>query len=102
MDLKAIARAFAARRSGTCHNARTDGVTYTLHNSPIAVRQGGAVVFHWHGFYTRTTANHMNAILRAFGVEFRVSYAQARDTRQTHFVLQLEPFQQTEFHKECA
>ena len=92
MDLIGIARAFAARRAGTCHNARTDGVTYTLHQSPIAVRQGDAVVFHWHGFYTKSTANHMNAILRALGAEFRVSFAQARDTRQTHFVLELERF----------
>lgn len=101
MDLIGIARAFANGQPGHCHNARTDGVTYTLHDSPIAVRQGDAVVFHWHGFYTRTTANHMNAVLRAFGADFRVSFAQARDKRETHFVLELEPIQ-TEFHKECA
>ena len=87
MDMKQLAQAFANGKAGACHNARTDGVTYTLHNSPIAVRQGDAVVFHWHGFYTRTTAAHMNRILRAFGVEFRVSYPQARGMRQTHFVL---------------
>jgi hypothetical protein len=101
MDMKQIAQAFANGKAGTCHNARTDGVTYTLHNSPIVVRQGNAVVFHWHGFYTKTTAAHMNHILRAFGAEFRVSFAQARDKRETHFVLELEPTQ-TEFHKECA
>ena len=92
MDMKQLAQAFANGKAGTCHNARTDGVTYTLHNSPIAVRQGDAVVFHWHGFYTRTTAVHMNEVLRAFGADFRVSFAQARDTRQTHFVLHLERF----------
>lgn len=92
MDLIGIARAFANGQPGHCHNARTDGVTYTLHQSPIAVRHDGAVVFHWHGFYTRTTANHMNAILRALGAEFRVSFSQARDTQQTHFVLELERF----------
>jgi hypothetical protein len=92
MDMKQLAQAFANGKAGTCHNARTDGTTYTLHDSPIVVRQGDAVVFHWHGFYTRTTAAHMNEVLRAFGADFRVSYAHARDTGQTHFVLHLERF----------
>lgn len=90
MDLIGIARAFANGQPGHCHNARTDGTKYVLHQSPIAVRHDGAVVFHWHGFYTKSTANHMNHILRAFGADFRVSFAQARDARQTHFVLELE------------
>ena len=90
MDLKQLAQAFANGKAGRCHNAHTDGTTYTLHQSPIAVRQGDAVVFHWHGFYTHSTANHMNHILRAFGADFRVSYAQARGKQQTHFVLKLE------------
>ena len=92
MDMKQLAQAFANGKAGRCHNAHTDGTTYTLHNSPIAVRQDDAVVFHWHGFYTKSTANHMNHILRAFGAEFRVSFAQARDKRETHFVLELERF----------
>ena len=92
MDLKRITQAFANGQPGACHNARTDGSKYVLHESPIAVRQGDAVVFHWHGFYTKSTANHMNHILRAFGAEFRVSFAQARDKRETHFVLELERF----------
>ena len=92
MDMKQLAQAFANGKAGRCHNAHTDGVTYTLHQSPIAVRHDGAVVFHWHGFYTKSTANHMNHILRAFGADFRVSFAQARDKRETHFVLELERF----------
>ena len=90
MDLIGIARAFANGQPGHCHNARTDGTKYVLHQSPIAVRQGDAVVFHWHGFYTTSTANHMNHILRAFGANFRASFSRARDTGQTHFVLELE------------
>ena len=92
MDMKQLAQAFANGKAGRCHNAHTDGVTYTLHDSPIAVRQGDAVVFHWHGFYTHSTANHMNHILRAFGADFRASFWRARDTGETHFVLKLERF----------
>ena len=92
MDMKQLAQAFANGKAGRCHNAHTDGTTYTLHQSPIAVRQGDAVVFHWHGFYTKSTANHMNHILRAFGANFRASFSRARDTGQTHFVLHLERF----------
>jgi hypothetical protein len=92
MDLKRITQAFANGQPGHCHNARTDGTKYVLHQSPIVVRQGDAVVFHWHGFYTRTTAAHMNEVLRAFGADFRASFSRARDTGQTHFVLHLERF----------
>ena len=81
-----LARAFVARKPGKCHNASTGGDVYTLHKSPIAVHEGNAVVFFWHGYYTPTTASHMNAILKALGASFRVSYAQARDTGATTFV----------------
>lgn len=81
-----LAKAFAARKPGKCHNATTDGDVYTLHDSPIAHRTGAAVVFYWHGFYTPTTASHMNAILKALGAPFRVSYAQARKEGATTFV----------------
>lgn len=97
-----IARQFINRKPGRCHNAHTDGSTYVLHESPIAVWHGNQVQFYWHGYYTRTTASHMNEILRALGAKFRVSYAAARDKQETHFVLELERFYQTEFHKECA
>lgn len=81
-----LARAFVARKPGKCHNASTGGDVYTLHQSPIAVHEKDSVVFFWHGYYTPTTASHMNAILKALGVSFRVSYAQARDTGATTFV----------------
>lgn len=87
MTKKSTAQAFAEGRNGRCHNALTDGQTYWLHGHPIAVKQDGSVVFYWHGFYTRTTAAHMNDILRALGADFRVGHARARDTAQTHFVV---------------
>jgi len=80
-----LAKAFVARKPGKCHNASTGGDVYTLHQSPIAVHAQGAVVFYWHGFYTPTTASHMNAILKALGASFRVSFAQARDSGATTF-----------------
>lgn len=81
-----LAKAFVSRKAGKCHNASTSGGVYTLHYSPIAVHEKDAVVFYWHGFYTRTRANHMNAILKALGSSFRVSHANARDSGATSFV----------------
>ena len=86
MTTDQIAAAFAAGKEGRCHNAHTDGKTYALHTSAIAVHTDKGVVFYWHGFYTRTTAAHMNAILYALGASFRVSYAEARDNETTDFV----------------
>lgn len=87
MTKEETARAFVAGRPGRCHNAHTDGTTYTLHTSPIAVRVGDQIQFYWHGYYTVTTASHMNAVLKALGASFRVSYAAARDSSATHFVV---------------
>lgn len=81
-----LARAFVRREAGKCYNAHTDGITYVLHASPIAVWHGNQVQFFWHGYYTRTTAAHMNEILRALGANSRASYAQARDTNQQVFI----------------
>jgi hypothetical protein len=82
-----LAQAFVAGQRGRCHNAHTDGQAYTLHASPIAVKEGDNVVFHWHGYYTTSTASHMNEILRAMAAPMRVSYADARDRQATHFVV---------------
>lgn len=81
-----LAQAFVRRKVGRCHNAHTDGTVYVLHESPIAKWVGDQVQFYWHGYYTPTTASHMNEILRALGAGFRVSYAAARDNKATHFV----------------
>ena len=75
-----IAAAFAAGNSAKCGNANTDGSGYKLHKTIIAVKRAeGGVTLNWGGYYTPTTANHMNAVLKAMGIAKRVSYAQARD-----------------------
>jgi len=75
-----VAEAFAARTSARCHNATTDGVEYLLHGHKIAERITPTVFrFNWCGWYTPTTAAHMNDILRAIGSGLRVSYTAARD-----------------------
>lgn len=89
-DMTELARAFIAGRPGRCHNAHTDGQTYTPHTSPIVVKNGNALLFFWHGYYTRTTASHMNEVLRAAGADFRVSYAIARDTGDETFMWEMK------------
>lgn len=86
MTKNETALAFAGGLSGRCHNARTDGQTYWLHDTPIAVWKDRTVQFYWGGFYTPTTASHMNKILTALGAAFRVGYARARDERHDVFV----------------
>lgn len=81
-----IAHAFAGGYNGTCHNAVTDGQTYWLHGHPIAVKEGDSVVFYWHGYYTKTTASHMNGLLKALGAPIRVSHSAAAKAKATHFV----------------
>jgi hypothetical protein len=74
------ADAFAQQRSARCHNATATATFYRLHGHAIATRDAtGAVTFDWCGWFTVTTAAHMNAILRAMNVPQRVSYAAARD-----------------------
>jgi hypothetical protein len=74
------ADAFATGRAAHCRNATATATTYRLHGHAIATRDAtGAVHFDWCGWFTPTTAAHMNAVLRALGEPFRVSYAQARD-----------------------
>lgn len=75
-----LANAFAAGKSAKCHNASTDGSGYKLHNTIIAVKhENGGVTLNWGGWYTPTTANHMNTVLKAMGINKRVGYASARD-----------------------
>ena len=90
MAIKDVARAFAYGYSDRCHNATTDGRGYRLHGSLIAYRkvtEDGkvVVVFQWCGWYSHTTANHMNHILDAIGADKHVSYASARDNGVTKF-----------------
>ena len=74
------AAAFANGTNARCGNAKTDGTAYYLHGHRIARRtDSGQIEFDWCGWYTPTTASHMNAVLAALGHAQRVSYAQARD-----------------------
>jgi hypothetical protein len=66
--VEGLAYAFVAGKPGKCHNADTDGQRYRLHASDIVTKtDGGDYVFDWCGWYTPTTANHINAVLRALG-----------------------------------
>lgn len=87
MNKTQLAKAFLAGERGACHNAKTDGKVYMLHGSPIAKHAQGKdgskwIEFSFCGFYTTTTASHINEILKAAGATHRVSYALARDGKQ--------------------
>jgi hypothetical protein len=83
-----VARAFINGQTAKCHNATTSGTEYKLHNTVIARKVDGGIEFNWGGFYTTTTASHMNAVIKAaYGCGAkRVSYAQARNSKATTFV----------------
>ena len=87
MTIEKTATAFVNGELARCHNASTDGSTYTLHKTVIARKTAGGTNFNWGGYYTPTTAAHMNAILRAMGSDCRVPYAQDRDDRTTSFTI---------------
>jgi hypothetical protein len=82
-NIKSTAHAFVNQKKAKCHNATTDGRTYKLHGHAIAEWVDGSVIINWCGWYTPTTANHLNKILRELGKDYRVSYAQARERRDT-------------------
>lgn len=88
MTIQSVAQAFAQGQVAKCHNAQTDGQSYTLHGNQIAFKTPeGLVQFDWCGYYTGTTARHLNAILKEYGQPFRVSYAKARSTQQGSFTI---------------
>ena len=64
-------------------------VEYRLHGNVIATREtpNGPITFNWCGYYGPTTANHINKILQAAGIAYRVSYADARKKGITTFIL---------------
>lgn len=87
---KETTQRFACNASAKCHNAFTDGKAYWLHGNKIAEK----LDFHrlrisWCGYYTVTTASHINEILKAFEINQRVSYAKARDNAVTEQVFAL-------------
>ena len=78
-----------AHKTVTLHHRITAPNEYWLHGSTIAKQyeKGGPITFDWCGFYTPTTASHMNEILKAAGYQKRVSYAQARKAGDTSFTV---------------
>lgn len=90
MTVQSVADAFAQGRLEKCHNAVSTGSTYLLHGNCIAKKRPcGRVELDWCGYYTSTTARHLNAILKAYGQPFRVSYAKARQEGQTSFEIEV-------------
>lgn len=86
--IQQVAEAFAARKPAKAGNAYTDGRTYYLHGHPIARHSDDGTepaTFDWCGWHTPTTANHLNHIIAALGIRRRVSWAQARDTKEGKF-----------------
>lgn len=79
MTITKCAKALLDGRKKACHNAHTDGKTYWLHGHRIAERHAASVTFYWCGWYTVTTANHINKILKEMNADFRVSYSKDRD-----------------------
>ena len=82
MTIEETALAFIRGIKGKCHNAHTDGTHYWLHGHLICTKYGEpgkyVLAFDWCGYYTKTTTNHINNILRAAGANVRVGYASAR------------------------
>ena len=93
MTIQSVAQAFANGKPAHCHNAHTDGRSYWLHGHRIATfedvpdlpkescHQGMSLAsFDWCGWFTPTTANHLNHIAEALDSrDRRFSYALARD-----------------------
>lgn len=95
MNVKQLAKAFAAQGKGSCHNATVYTETtptlggrktvYRLHGHAIAelfepTDEGRLVLtLDWCGYYTVTTANHLGKLHEALGLTgFSPSYATAR------------------------
>jgi hypothetical protein len=76
-----VARAFVQGKAMKAGNAATDGKVYTLFGNVIA-RHGDAqrrgIQGDWCGWYSVSTARHLNEIADAIGNGRRYSYAAAR------------------------
>lgn len=86
MTVAQLAAAFAQRQEGRCHNAHSTGSQYILHKTVIAEWTiDESLRLSWGGYYTATTANHLNHILKAAGKSVRVSRKAAREMGTTTF-----------------
>lgn len=81
MCIQRVATAFINGQRASSHNSKTDGTKYWLHGNLIAEKGiNGSVIIHWCGWYTRTTANHLNYIAKVYGYNRRFSAKMARDS----------------------
>lgn len=86
MKTNDLAKAFIEGKSGTCHNATTDGENYYLHGHRIAWKKNTFVFGDWCGYHTRTTANHLKHIAKHCGGRAS-GYAMARAKNIGQFVM---------------
>jgi len=82
--IQQVAHAFVAGNKAQCHNAMTDGKAYYLHGHIIArcIPCSDHITYDWCGYYTATTAHHLNAIrdeVKHPVSPTRFSYAWSRD-----------------------
>lgn len=98
MNIGQLATNFVNLKHGKCHNASSSSGNYQLHQTRIAriddLRKPSIISFDWGRYYTRTTANHMSAILTAYGRKYGIykglSYASHRDRGIHQFWMTLE------------
>lgn len=80
MSIERVAKAFMQGKPATSHNSKTDGSSYWLHGNKIAQKGiEGSVIINWCGWYTPTTANHLNHIAKAYNWDKRFSRKIAQD-----------------------
>jgi hypothetical protein len=89
MSIQRVATAFMQGKTATSHNSKTDGVSYWLHGNKIADKTDtGSVIINWCGWYTRTTANHLNHIAKTYNWTHRFSAKMAKDNNKSTEIMQ--------------
>lgn len=89
MCIQRVATAFINGQRASSHNSKTDGTKYWLHGNLIAEKGiNGSVIINWCGWYTRTTANHLNHIAKAYGYKHRFSAKMAKDDNISTEIMQ--------------
>jgi hypothetical protein len=89
MSIERVATLFIQGKPASSHNSKTDGTSYWLHGNKIAEKgAGGSVIINWCGWHTRTTANHLNFIAKAYGYSHRFSAKMAKDNNISTEIMQ--------------
>jgi len=91
MDNKEIALTFVDGYSGKYGNVVTTAQEYRLFGHTICEYYNdgdkGIYTFDWCGWYSQSTARHMNNILKAIDSNHRVSYTKDRDSGVDTFAI---------------